>query len=58
MLIRQVHQGSVLFVTIGIFKVKGSKSESSVRNGFHDILIMSISFNNAVISNIHSADYN
>ena len=41
-LIKQMHQMSVIFVTIDIFLDKGSKFQLYICNGCHDVLIMSI----------------
>ena len=51
MLIKQVHQKSVVFVTILVFLDKGFKFEPSVCNRCHDLLM---SMN---LSDIKSADY-
>ena len=56
-LIRQVHQRSVLFVTICIFLDKGFKSQSSSCNSCHNVLIMSIDINDTVILNLLSVDF-
>ena len=53
-LIKQVHQKNMTFVTIGIFQIKGFKY---VCNGCHDVLIMSINFKNITILSINDADY-
>ena len=41
-LIKQVHQKCVIFVTIGIFLEKVFKFRREVCNGCHDVLTMSI----------------
>ena len=56
-LIRQVHQRSVLFVTICIFLDKGFKFQSSSCNSCHNVLIMSIDINDTVILNLLSVDF-
>ena len=53
MLIRQVHQKSVIFVTIGIFQIKGFKFQPDVCNGCHDELMMFMKLSNITILNIH-----
>ena len=39
------------------FLDKGFKFQSSVCNGYHDVLIMSIDINSITILNIHGIDY-
>ena len=56
-LIKQVHQKNMTFVTIGIFQIKGFKFQQYVCNGCHDVLIMSINFKNITILSINDADY-
>ena len=55
LLIKQVHQKSVIFVTIGI-----SYSFTFQPNAFnrcHDLLMMRINFSNIAILNIKGSDY-
>ena len=40
MLIRQVNQKSVIFVCIGILKIKGFNYKPDVFNGCYDVLMM------------------
>ena len=51
MLIKLVHQKSVIFDTIDNFQING------LSFNFHDLLIMSINFNDVAILNINGADY-
>ena len=53
LLIRQLHQNNVLFVTICIFLNKGFKFQSSVFNFCHVIVIMSIDLISISILNIY-----
>ena len=55
MLIRQTHQKSVIFVTIGIFKV--FKFQPDVCHGCHDLLMMSMNLRDIAILNMKGADY-
>ena len=50
MLIKQVHQKSMIFVTIGIFLIKGFKFQPNVCNRCHDLLIMSVNIRDIAIS--------
>ena len=50
MLIKQVHQKSMIFVTIGIFSIKGFKFQPNVCNRCHDLLIMSVNIRDIAIS--------
>ena len=56
MLIKQVHQKSMIFVTIGIFLIKGFKFQPNVCNRCHDLLIMSVDIRDIAILNIKSTD--
>ena len=51
MLIKQVHQKSVMFVTIGF------KFQPNVCNRCHDLLMMSINLSEIAILNIKGSDY-
>ena len=55
-LIKQLHQKGVIFVTTGIFLIKGFKFQLNVCYQFHDLLIMSIKLNNIAILNIKIPD--
>ena len=59
MLIRQVHQKSVMFVTIvyWYFLNYSFKFQPNVCNRFHDLLIMYINLSNIAILNIKGFDY-
>ena len=48
MLVKQVHEKSVIFVTVGIFKI-GFKFQPNVCNRCHDLLMMSMNFNDIAI---------
>ena len=50
MLIKQVHQKSVIFVTIGI-------GQLNVCNRCHDLLMMSMNLSDIAILNIKGSDY-
>ena len=52
MLTRQVHQKSVLFVTIFILLDKGFEVQPSVCNCCHDVLMMPIDLKVSAILNI------
>ena len=52
MLIGQVNQKSVMFVTLGILD-KVFRFQPDVCNGCHDVLMMSITLSNIAIVNIH-----
>ena len=56
MLIRQVHQKSVLFDTIR-FLDKSSKFQLAVCNRFHDVLMMSMNLNNIATLSTHGVVY-
>ena len=49
MLIKQVHQKRMIFVTIGIFLIKGFKFQPNVCNRCHDLLIMSVNIRDIAI---------
>lgn len=53
LLIRQLHQNNVLFVTICIFLNKGFRFQPSVFNFCHVIVIMSIDLISISILNIY-----
>ena len=55
MLIKQVHQKSVIFVTIGISY--SSKFQPNVCNRCHDLLMISINLSDIAILNIRGSDY-
>ena len=57
MLIKQVYQKRVIFVTIGIFKIIVFKFQPNVCNRCHDLLMMSMKLNNIAILNIKGSDY-
>ena len=48
-LIKQVHQKSVIFVTIGTFLNNGIKFQSYVCSRWHDLVMMSINLINIAI---------
>ena len=54
-LIKEVRQENMTFVTIGIFQIKGFKFQHYACNGCNDVLIMSIK--NITILSINDADY-
>ena len=54
---RQAHQKSVTFITIGIFFDKGFRFQTDVCNWCHDVLMMSMNFSNIAILNINGADH-
>ena len=56
MLIRQLHQKSVLFYTT-VFLDKGFKFQEYACNGCHDLLMMSINLNNNAMLNNYGVDY-
>ena len=56
MLIGSQRLKNVLFVTVDMFLDKRVKFQSSVHNGIHNILMMSIDINSILISNIHYGD--
>ena len=57
MLIKQIDQKNVIFVTIGIFKNIGFNCEPYLFNGCHDLLQKAISFNNIAIVYIKGNAY-
>ena len=57
MLIKQVYQKRVIFVTIGIFQIIVFKFQPNVCNRCHDLLMMSMKLNNIAILNIKDSDY-
>ena len=56
MLIRQVHQKSAIFFTIGIFVDKGFKFQPNICHGCHGALMISMNFTDIAILNIHGVD--
>ena len=56
-LIKEVHQISVLFVTAVIFLGKGFKFQHIVSNGCHDVLMVSINISSIPILKIHDVRY-
>ena len=44
-LIKQVLESSAIFVTVGIFQIKGFKFQPYVSNGFDDVLMMFVNLN-------------
>ena len=56
LLIKPVHQKSVIFVTIGFFD-KEFKLQMNVCNGCHDLLMMPITLDDIAILNIRGVDY-
>ena len=52
-----MYQKSVFFITIGIFLDKRLRFQPAVCKCFHDVLKMSIDFDNIAILNIQDADY-
>ena len=57
MLIKQVHQKILMFVTIGKFLNKGCKFEPHVCNRCHDLLMMSMKLSDIAILNIKGSDH-
>ena len=57
MLIRQLHQKSAIFGTIGIFLHKGFPFQRYVLYGCHNALMTSINPSDVAILNIIGADY-
>ena len=57
MLIKQVNQKSVIFVTIGIFLNKGFKFQSYVCNRCPDLAMMYMNLSDIAVLNIKGADY-
>ena len=56
-LIKQVHQKSVMFVTIGVFFNCCFKFQPNVRNRCHDLLMMSVNLSDITILNIKGYEY-
>ena len=54
---KQMHQKSVVFVTISIFLDKGFKFQTYICNRCHDLLMMSMNLSDIVILNIKNVDY-
>ena len=52
MLIRLANQKSAMFVTIGIFLIKGFKFQRNVCNGYHDLVMMPINLSNTLLFEI------
>ena len=57
MLIEQMHQKSVMFVTISIFLNYSFKFQPNVFNRCHDLLIISVNLSDIAILNIRCSDY-
>ena len=57
MLIKQVHQKSVIFVTIRIFEIIVLKFQPNICNRCDDLLMMSMNFSNITILKIKGSDY-
>ena len=58
MLIKQANQKSVMFVTIGIFKIKVLRfKDFNVCSGCNDLLMMSTNLDDIAILNINGGDY-
>ena len=57
MSVKQVHQKSVTFISIGTFLDKGFTFQPYVCNGCHDLWMMSISLNVIGILDIRFVDY-
>ena len=57
MLIKQVHQKCVIFVTIGIFLDREFKFQRYICNGYNDVLMISIDLNNIAVLDMNGADY-
>ena len=55
-IIKQVHQKSVIFVTSGIFLNMGFKFQSSVCNRCHDLVMMPMNLSDIAILNIKDPD--
>ena len=56
-LIKQVHQKSVMFVTIGIFFYCCFKFQPNVCNRCHDLLMMSVNLSDITILKIKGYEY-
>ena len=57
MLIKQVHQKNVIFITIWYFKDIGVKYEPYLYNGCHNLMQKARSFNNAAIVYVKGSAY-
>ena len=57
MLMNQVHQKSVIFVTIWYFLNYSFKFQPNVCNRYHDLLMISMNLNDIAILNIKGSDY-
>ena len=57
MLIKQMHQKNVIFVTIDIFKDIGFKYEPYLSNGCHNLMQKSMSFNDVGIVYVKGSAY-
>ena len=57
MLIKQVHQKNVIFVTTCIFLNKWLKFQTYACNRCHDLLMPSMNLSNIAILKIENADY-
>ena len=57
MLIKQVHQKNMTFVTIWYFKDIGFKYESYLCNSCHDLMQKAMSFNNVAIVYVKGSAY-
>ena len=57
MLIKQTHQKSAIFATIGTAQIKGLSFESYVSNGCHDVLMASMNVRDIGILEIFGFDY-
>ena len=55
-LIKQVHQKSVILVTISIFLKKVFQFQPYVGNRFHDLLMMSMNLSDIAVLNIKGSD--
>ena len=55
-LIKQMHQKSVIFVTIAFFLNKNFKYEPYLCNGYHDLMQNSINFNDIAAVSIEISD--
>ena len=53
----QVHQKSVIFVTIWYFLNYSFKFQPNVCNRYHDLLMISMNLNDIAILNIKGSDY-
>ena len=55
--VKQVHQKSVIFATIGIFLDKNFNYEPYFSNGWHDLMQKAMNFNDVAIISIKGKDY-